>query len=57
MSLIQLEINQDALARAMRLGGHRTASEAVAAALEEYNRIHAQDAVSMTCHCLISSTA
>ncbi|NNH74035.1 type II toxin-antitoxin system VapB family antitoxin [Nocardia uniformis] len=37
MSLTHLEIDDDALETAKRLGGHRTKTAAVAAALREYN--------------------
>lgn len=38
MSLTLIEIDDEALETAQRLGGHRTKAAAVAHALEEYNR-------------------
>ncbi|MEN8649354.1 type II toxin-antitoxin system VapB family antitoxin [Streptomyces sp. 21So2-11] len=38
MSLTHIDIDDDTLAMAKRLGGHRTETAAVAAALEEYNK-------------------
>ncbi|MRH86212.1 DUF2191 domain-containing protein [Nocardia sp. SYP-A9097] len=37
MSLTHIEIDDDALEMAKKLGGHRTKTAAVAAALHEYN--------------------
>lgn len=37
MSLTHIEIDDEALEQAKRLGGHRTKTAAVAAALDEYN--------------------
>lgn len=38
MSLTHIDIDDDALDTAKRLGGHRTKTAAVAQALEEYNK-------------------
>ncbi|APA94885.1 type II toxin-antitoxin system VapB family antitoxin [Nocardia seriolae] len=38
MSLTHIEIDEEALETAKRLGGHRTKTAAVAAALREYNQ-------------------
>ncbi|MFI6089337.1 type II toxin-antitoxin system VapB family antitoxin [Streptomyces sp. NPDC051218] len=38
MSLTHIEIDDEALETAKRLGGHRTKTAAVAHALEEYNK-------------------
>ncbi|MGW8888625.1 type II toxin-antitoxin system VapB family antitoxin [Streptomyces sp. NPDC055749] len=38
MSLTHIDIDDEALATAKRLGGHRTKTAAVAKALEEYNK-------------------
>lgn len=38
MSLTHLEIDEDMLTTAKRLGGHRTKTAAVSQALKEYNR-------------------
>ncbi|WP_256103530.1 type II toxin-antitoxin system VapB family antitoxin [Streptomyces sp. ODS05-4] len=38
MSLTHIEIDDEALETAKRLGGHRTKTAAVAKALEEYNK-------------------
>ncbi|MEU6482478.1 type II toxin-antitoxin system VapB family antitoxin [Streptomyces sp. NPDC046887] len=38
MSLTHIEIDDEALETAKRLGGHRTKTAAVAQALEEYNK-------------------
>ncbi|BDT89685.1 type II toxin-antitoxin system VapB family antitoxin [Nocardia cyriacigeorgica] len=38
MSLTHIEIDDEALEQAKRLGGHRTKTAAVAAALAEYNQ-------------------
>lgn len=40
MSLTHIEIDDDALATALRLGGHATETAAVAEALREYNQRH-----------------
>ncbi len=37
MSLTHIDIDDESLEKARRLGGHRTKTAAVAAALEEYN--------------------
>lgn len=44
LSLTHIEIDDEALEKAKRLGGHRTKAAAVAAALEEYNERHTLDA-------------
>lgn len=38
MSLTHIEINEEDLEQAKKLGGHRTKTAAVAAALREYNQ-------------------
>lgn len=44
MSLTHIDIDDAALEKAKRLGGHRTKTAAVAAALEEYNERRTLDA-------------
>ncbi|PZH11386.1 DUF2191 domain-containing protein [Streptomyces sp. NTH33] len=44
MSLTHIDIDDEALDTAKRLGGHRTKTAAVAAALEVYNKRLARDA-------------
>ncbi|MEU3343458.1 type II toxin-antitoxin system VapB family antitoxin [Streptomyces sp. NPDC006700] len=44
MSLTHIDIDDEALDTAKRLGGHRTKTAAVAAALEMYNKRLARDA-------------
>ncbi|MFF2086520.1 type II toxin-antitoxin system VapB family antitoxin [Nocardia sp. NPDC058176] len=44
MSLTHIDIDDEALETAKRLGGHRTKTAAVAAALEEYNERRTLDA-------------
>ncbi|MFI5500486.1 type II toxin-antitoxin system VapB family antitoxin [Nocardia asteroides] len=45
MSLTHIEIDDEALEQAKRLGGHRTKTAAVAAALVEYNARHNRVAI------------
>ncbi|TLF74360.1 type II toxin-antitoxin system VapB family antitoxin [Nocardia cyriacigeorgica] len=44
MTLFHIEIDDDALKQAKRLGGHQTDAAVVAAALEEYNERRTQTA-------------